>query len=105
VIRSLPATWDETRVLAPSAIGELAVFARRRGETWFLAVMNGPEARTIRTPLAFLGKGAWDSLLVKDQTENAAAVDLERSTAAPDATLTIVLRAGGGFVGRFTPRR
>jgi alpha-glucosidase len=102
MIKSLPATWDETRVLAPSAIGEAAVFARRRGETWFLAIMNGSDARTIRTPLAFLGKGTWDSLLVKDRAENAAAVDLERATADARTTLTIVLRAGGGFVGRFT---
>jgi hypothetical protein len=29
---SIPSVWDETRVLPPSAIGELAVYARRRGE-------------------------------------------------------------------------
>src|SRR5436305_5626034 len=30
LIKRIPSTWDETRVLAPSEIGELAVFARRR---------------------------------------------------------------------------
>src|SRR5262249_47035120 len=37
MIKSIPSFWDETVVLPPSEIGEVAVFARRRGETWFLA--------------------------------------------------------------------
>ena len=38
MIKSIPPTWDETIVLPPSAIGEVAVMARRKGDTWFLAV-------------------------------------------------------------------
>src|SRR5213075_761811 len=38
MIKSIPSTWDETIVLPPSEIGELAIFARRHGTTWFLAV-------------------------------------------------------------------
>ena len=30
------------------------MFARRRGDDWFLAVLNGPTARTIKVPLSFL---------------------------------------------------
>jgi alpha-glucosidase len=58
LIRSIPSVWDETRVLAPSQIGELAVFARRSGDTWFLGALNGKEARTLRVPLSFLGAGS-----------------------------------------------
>src|SRR5205823_10890599 len=41
MIRSIPSVWDETIVLPPSEIGEIAVFARRQGSIWFLAIMNG----------------------------------------------------------------
>lgn len=35
MIKSVPATWDETIVLPVSEIGEVAAFARRNGNTWF----------------------------------------------------------------------
>ena len=35
VIKAIPAVWDETRVLPDSRIGELSIFARRTGDTWF----------------------------------------------------------------------
>ena len=53
LIKSIPANWDETRVLKPSAIGELAVFARRKGKDWYLAVMNGNSSQKISIPLDF----------------------------------------------------
>ena len=34
MIKSIPAVWDETIVLPPSEIGELAVYAQRKGTTW-----------------------------------------------------------------------
>jgi alpha-glucosidase len=53
MIKSIPSTWDETIVLEPSRIGELAAFARRKGDTWFLAILNGPNATTVKVPLLF----------------------------------------------------
>ena len=67
VIRQIPSTWDETVVLEPSAIGEVAVFARRKGDQWFLAVMNGPDARTVTINLSFLGKDQYETTLVRDK--------------------------------------
>jgi alpha-glucosidase len=105
VIKSIPSVWDETRVLPPSAIGELAVFARRRGERWFLGVLNGKEPRTLRVPLSFLGKGRYHATLVGDDRTNGAAVHLgEREVTARDF-LDVPLRDGGGFVARFVVAR
>jgi len=56
VIKQIPSVWDQTLVLEPSAIGEVAVYARRKGSQWFLAVMNGAEARTVTIDLSFLGR-------------------------------------------------
>ena len=102
VIKSIPAVWDETVVLSDSAIGELAIFARRTGQIWFLAVMCGPQAKTIQVPLSFLSEGQYNALLVCDDKENDAAVVMKNSTARRGDTLTIEMSSGGGFVGRFS---
>lgn len=41
-MRTVPLVWDETRVLPPSEIGRWVAFARRVGETWYVAVLNLP---------------------------------------------------------------
>jgi alpha-glucosidase len=104
MIKSIPSTWDETIVLPPSEIGEIALFARRKGDTWFLAVMNGAAAREVRVPLSFLGGGAYAAHLIRDSKEDSAAVTVEDTTVRRGDTLIIRLREGGGFIGRFSPK-
>jgi alpha-glucosidase len=101
IIKSIPSVWDETIALPPCEIGELAVFARRAGSTWFLAVMNGPAARIVKIPLAFLGGGKYQAALARDRKDEAAALTIENIFVSRDDSLTVELRAGGGFVGRF----
>jgi alpha-glucosidase len=101
IIKSIPATWDETVVLPPSEVGEVAVFARRKGDAWFLAVLNGPAAQTVKVPLAFLGTGKYQTLEVRDDPADPAAVRVGKAAAGRDGSLTLELPAGGGFVGRY----
>jgi len=102
VIKTIPAVWDQTIVLERSEIGEMAIFARRTGEIWCLAVMCGPKARTIRVPLSFLSEGRYKASLLRDNKENAAAVALEERTVQQDDTLKIEMPNGGGFLALFT---
>jgi alpha-glucosidase len=102
VIKSIPAVWDETIVLPDSRIGELAAFARRTGNTWFLAIMDGASARTISVPLSFLGDGAYRATLVYDDKDSSAAVRIDHATLKRSDSLNIDLRDGGGFIGRFS---
>jgi alpha-glucosidase len=102
MLKSIPAVWDETRVLPPSEVGTLAVFARRRGNTWFLAVLNGPTSRTVRIPLTFLGEGGYQAVLIRDDKANAAAVTVEAVALKRTETLGIDLRERGGFIARFS---
>ena len=102
VIKSIPAVWDETIVLPDSEIGELAIFARRTDATWFLAVMCGPQAKTIEVPLSFLGDGRYNASLVRDNKENDAAVVTQDRIVRRGDTLKIEMTKGGGFVGRFS---
>jgi alpha-glucosidase len=101
IIKSIPSVWDETIALPPCEIGELAAFARRSGSTWFLAVMNGSTARTVKIPLAFLGGGKYRATLARDRMDEAAALTIENIFVNRNDSLTIELRAGGGFIGRF----
>jgi alpha-glucosidase len=102
MIKSIPATWDETVVLPVSEIGEIAAFARRSGDTWFLAIANGPTGRTVKVPLSFLGSGKYQAMLVRDSQDDAAAVTTETATLSRTDRFSIELRSGGGFVGRFS---
>jgi alpha-glucosidase len=101
MIKSIPAVWDETRVVAGSEIGEMAALARRSGRTWFVAVLNGAAARKLSLDLGFLGEGTYDALLVGDDPAQAAAVTIDRRKMDRSRPLDIDLRAGGGFIGRF----
>ncbi len=102
MIKSIPSDWDETIVLPPSEIGKLAIYARRSGDTWFLAVLNGVEPQAIQVPLSFLGDGGYDGMLIRDSGNGADAEEIENKSVDSEDTLNINLRSGGGFIGRFT---
>jgi len=103
VIKSIPSTWDQTIVLPDSEIGEIAAFARQSGDVWYLAILNGPGAKTLKIQLSFLGGDKYDAVVVRDKLDDAAALDLEKRMVIRNDGLTIEMRAGGGFVGRFVP--
>ncbi len=102
VIKSVPAVWDDTIVLPSSEISEVAAYARRKGDTWFLAVMNGLQPRTLNVPLVFLGNGDHRVTTVRDLKDSSAGVQMEQATARRAYSLKIELEAGGGFVARFS---
>ncbi len=100
MIKSIPSVWDETIVLPPSGIGELALFARRSGDRWFVAAMNGPQARTVTLDLTFLGPATYKALIVKDKLDDPAAIDVETREVSRGKPLEIAIRGAGGFVVR-----
>ena len=100
MVKSIPSVWDETVVLPVSDIGEVAAFARRKGNAWFLAITNGPNARNLVIDLSFLGVGSYTSTLIRD-TGEAAAVRTEHLVLSRTDVLHVDLRSGGGFVARF----
>jgi alpha-glucosidase len=74
MIKSIPAVWDETIVSPQLEIGELATYARRKGDTWFVAVMNGVEANKISTPLTFLKIGNYKATIISDDPASSASI-------------------------------
>ena len=105
VIKSVPPIWDETIVLPDSEIGELAAYARRKGNVWFLTIMGGPQPKTLHVPLSFLGEGDYKMVLVRDNPTDDAAVEMENAIRRRTDSLDISLRGGGGLLARFTPTK
>ena len=102
MIRSIPSTWDETRVLAPSEIGELAIYAQRKGDTWFLSVINGLIPKKLAIPVSFLGKSSYDVMMISDEKDNSSAVKIENKTIKKSESIDIEMGIGGGYIARFT---
>jgi alpha-glucosidase len=109
VLKSIPSTWDQTVVLPVSEIRQVAAFARRSGDTWFLAIANGSTARSVQIDLSsFLGRpqpqggngAGYHATLLRD-TGEAAALKIERLTLGPGDSLSVNLNSGGGFVAIF----
>ncbi len=102
MIKSIPPVWDETIVLPPSEIGELAVYAQRKGDTWFLSALNGLKGRTLSIKLSFLGEGVYRSYNLKDNPGNPADALISEGVAGREDTIEVQLVAGGGYMARFT---
>lgn len=104
LIKGIPSVWDETIVLPESKIGELVVYARRSGTTWYLALMNGGAARTVRVPLSFLGDGVYMGEFARDNQQNSGELMMEKGDFRRGGEVAIGMIDGGGFVGRFTKK-
>ena len=97
-LRHLPSTWDETIVLPGSEIGKIAGFARRRGNDWYIGVLNGADAATLEINLSFLGSGTWNADLFGDDPDNAATFKRESKSVKASDTLTVYMSSRGGAV-------
>jgi alpha-glucosidase len=104
VLKAIPSTWDETVVLPGSEIGKCAAFARRKGNVWFIGVMNGKDATTLDFPLKFLGHGQYKMVQLGDAADRDDAWQREEKITRRSDTVHLVLRHGGGCVIELTPR-
>lgn len=98
LIRHLPATWDETIVLPGSEIGTVVGFARRRGQEWYIGVLNGGEETTLPIDLSFLGNGKWKAQVFADDPNNPATFkQAEKAVTARDQ-FEVPMSPRGGLV-------
>jgi alpha-glucosidase len=103
VLKALPSVWDETRVLPGSEIGELAAFARRSGDSWFIGAINNTMPRRETVSLNFLKAGKFKLVeLADDPNRNDAFARSERVVTRQDS-LMMPLRKDGGYVAWLMP--
>lgn len=100
MIKAIPTTWDETRVMAPSEIGESVIFARRKGKEWFVAAITQNPMQRVVIPLSFLGKKSYSCSIVRDDTAQDKQVVLETREVTSKDSLTFDMQKAGGFVAR-----
>lgn len=101
MIKAIPTTWDETKVIEPTEIGESVVIARRKGKEWFVAAITMNSLKGLSIPLAFLGKKTYTCSVVKDHPEEAQQVVLETRKLTGKDVLSVDMKKAGGFVVRF----
>jgi len=80
-------------------MGKVVAYARRKGDVWWIGVMNGAEERTINLSLDFL-KTKKSATLVYDNSSSNTAIDRQEKAVSPSDKLSIKMAPGGGFVAR-----
>ncbi len=106
-LKVVPTTWDDTKVLN-GEVGKYITVARRSGDEWYVASMNGPEPRTLEIPLTFLAAGKYEAEIWADAYEVADYPDRlmkqKRSVTAAD-TLKANMGEAGGYIAVLRPVR
>ncbi len=97
VLRDAPARWDETRCLSGEP-GRMVVLARRAGESWFIAGINGTAAELpVELDLSTFG-GFPKAVLIREGGEPR--MELAAGTEKIDGTWKHAVPGRGGFVLR-----
>lgn len=102
-LKNLPGAWDETRFVAGYP-GQVVILARRKGDTWYLAGVNGrnqPREERIK-PGAWLPPGRCELARIGDgQDARSFAGDTGRFEAGRELTVTMLPH--GGCVAALKP--
>ena len=109
LMRTIPATWDDSRVLH-AEIGKCIVVARRHGDDWFLAAIAAEEKKLmLHIPIYFFAKGEELNAVVcedasdADAEKNPMAYIIRRGKVNPQSLINLNLIGGGGALYRFSP--
>jgi len=104
-IKSIPTTWDETKV--PLAkLGEYITIARRKGQDWYAGTITNHTGRTLDLPLDFLGEGIYKAEIYADAADTKEYPDhlvKEEKKVSKTDTLKLIVAPGGGVVIHFHP--
>lgn len=97
-MKSVPAVWDETRLVAGYP-GDFVILARRSGDTWYLAGINGKaEAKNITFKLPFLPLVELLDCIVDGVDLNSFGYEMISNKGQNN--FTIQLLPNGGFVSK-----
>jgi len=94
LLSGLPSAWDDTRLLAGYP-GRFAVIARRSGDTWYIAGINGTDEQLPVDPdFSRIGASTLETLITDNGSEPGKGFNItHKAPAGP-----LILPARGGFV-------
>ncbi|MCF0198754.1 MAG: glycoside hydrolase family 97 catalytic domain-containing protein [Bacteroidaceae bacterium] len=98
-LRTLPTTWDETRLLAGHP-GQYVALARRHGDQWYVACLNGTDKEMTLTLDASMFGGKELRLYndTKQRSENLPVSALTTAKADKKGQLKVTLQPMGGAI-------
>jgi len=99
LLKDIPTVWDETIVLPCSEVGKVAAFARRKGNEWWIGIMNGAETNNISFNLNFI-KSTAKAIILTDKKDVLNGFDRKVTTVKKTDNINVELRPGGGYVMR-----
>ena len=99
LLKDIPTVWDETIVLPCSEVGKVAAFARRKGNEWWIGIMNGAETSNITFNLNFL-KSTAKAIILTDKKDVLNGFDRKVTTVKKSDIINVELRPGGGYIMR-----
>tara|TARA_R110002050_G_scaffold70899_4_gene152693 strand:+ start:17033 stop:18889 length:1857 start_codon:yes stop_codon:yes gene_type:complete len=102
LLKDIPVVWDETIVLPCSEIGKVAAFAKRKGNEWWIGVMNGDHPSDISFKLDFLTNNVTATTLSDAEGAPAKFLREERTFQKADL-VNVQLQPGGGYFIRMKP--
>lgn len=101
-MRELPTVWDETLVLEGSEIGQVAAFARRSGDDWYIGVINNAPA-ALSIDAGFLKDGGYAIEEFRDEPGQTAAWRHTSGRIDRSSKIDIDLNRDGGYVAKISP--
>lgn len=100
-IEEVPVIYDENYVLKESEIGEVAAIARRKGDIWYLTILNGEKEKILNLSLDFLDKGTYKVTEAVDDNGNRKQVKVQSHKQKSSKKLKVNLLSGGGYLAKF----
>jgi alpha-glucosidase len=97
-LSAVPATWDETRVVA-ARVGDYVAIARRHGADWYVGAIAGSHGADIRVPLSFLPAGTFVADVYADAPDAASQPTktvIEHRSVTNASIMPMTLIPGGG---------
>ena len=93
-LQNVPAAWDQTRLI-DGYPGKYVVIARRNGDSWYIAGINGQNSREkLNIDLSFLARSKWNGILITDGPDR----NFIKKSLEPVNPCVIELKPYGGFV-------
>lgn len=102
-ISKIPTTWDQTMVLDGNFTGYI-IKARKKGNSWYAAGLNGESQRTYALNPSFLDEGTYKATILKDgKNSGRIGTDylIETKNIDKNTVLEFKMEKGGGFVVLF----
>ena len=99
-LRQLPTTWDET-CLIDGYPGKYVVLARRQGDKWYVAGLNGtkePMKLTLSLPMFQAGTTVKQLTDIADKKGNVTGIDVKDLKVSKKGEASIIMQPNGGIV-------